>query len=451
MKSNLPGKKIEILTGSVWKNLLIFAMPLAATSILQQLFNSADTAVVGRFAGSDALAAVGGNIVAVGLAINALVGFSVGPNVVMARLIGEGKSEEARRVIQTTLFSAVALGLIFTIIGEFFAVLFHHVLGTPDAIMEQAVLYFRLYLAGLPFMAVYNFSAALIRSMGDTKRPLICLVISGIVNVGLNLIFVIFLKMGVAGVALATVLSNVLSAVLIVSILFKDQNMKITKGIFKPDKRYLKRIFLEGTPAAIQSSVFSVSNLFVQSAINSFGEAAIAGASAGVNAEFFAYGMTSAFTQGTVTFTSQNYGAGNLDRCKKVFRIAEMEGILLCAIMSISFFIFRYQFAGIYTQDSDVIAFAARRIAVVGVLEFMTVFYEVASGSLRGMGHPFVPSIITLAGTVGFRIAWIYTIFKFFNTFDSVSAIYPASWAFTAVMMFTAHYICMKKVCNKSE
>lgn len=440
--------KLDMVNGSIWNKMIAFAIPIALSSILQQLFNSADVAVVGHFAGSNALAAVGNNVVTVGLAINIVVGFSIGPNVVLSRLIGEGKEEEANKVVRTSLFIAFSLGLLFLFLGQVFATVLLHAISTPESMMGPSALYFRIYICGMPFMALYNFGAALLRSSGDTKRPLLFLVISGLLNVGLNLFFVICLNMSVAGVALATVLSNVISSFLMMRALFKDRNIHLDKKLLSPNMRYVRIIIMEGAPASIQSAVFSISNLFVQSAVNSFGEIGIAGSSAGMNAEYIIFSIITGFSQAAVTFGSQNFGARKIDRIKKTFWIAELENLIFSGLLCFLFFLIRYPFVSIFSSDSDVIEFAVKRILFVGIFEFMTGFYEVAGGCLRAIGHPLLPSILTMIGSVFFRITWIYIVFAHFKTFESLVVVYPASWLFNTIMMFIAYYIMMRKLCG---
>ena len=430
---------IDMLNGSMWKKVMAFALPLAFTSILQQLFNSADVAVVGRFAGSSALAAVGANVALVGIFVNFLVGFSVGPNVVLAKLIGQGRTEDARKIVGTTITLAIFIGAISLVIGEILTKPTLIFLSTPGEVLGDAVLYFQLYLIGMPFMAVYNFGSALLRSVGDTRRPLYCLIISGIANVALNLLFVIVFHMGVAGVSIATVISNVLSCTMVVIILAKEKDILHLdiKGL-RPDMRYAKAIAKFGFPAGIQNMVFSVSNMFIQSGINSFGSAAIAGSSAALNFEYFTYDMVAGFGQATVTFTSQNYGAGKIDRCKRVFWISMAEAILFTAVMCGIFVIWRQFFVRLYTTDPEVIDFAIKRMMCVMSIEFLTALYDVSCGALRGFGKALVPSILTIIGTVCFRIVWMYTVFAHFATFESLMIVYPVSWVFTAAMTMIA-------------
>ena len=438
---------IDMLNGPMWKKIIAFSLPLAATSILQQLFNSADVAVVGRFAGSNALAAVGANVANVGVFVNFLVGFSIGPNVVLAKLIGQGQEKESRKIVGTTISMALIMGLIILLIGQLLAGPVLVLLNTPEEVLADAVLYFRLYLIGIPFMAIYNFGSALLRSIGDTKRPLYCLIISGVLNVVLNLIFVIPLKMSVSGVAIATVISNVLSCVMVLIILLREKGILHLdmKGL-RPDWKYMGSIARTGFPAAVQDMVFSFSNMFIQSGINSFGSAAIAGSSAALNFEYFTYDMVAAFGQATVTFTSQNYGAGKISRCRRVFWITMWEGMAFTAVMCLAFVLLRNKVVLLYSTDAEVIDFAIRRMMCVMSVEFLTALYDISCGALRGLGKALSPSLMTIAGTVGFRILWLFTVFARVGTFESLMIVYPVSWVLTSAMTITTFAIVFKKL-----
>ena len=314
-------KEMDMLHGGLAGKLILFALPLAFSSILQQLFNSADVAVVGRFAGDTALAAVGSCVALVGIFVNLIVGLSVGPNAVLALLIGQNNREEINRTLHTVITFGAALGVGLMIVGWLTAKPILVLSGTPESVLDQALLYIFIYFLSIPFMLVYNFGSAVLRSYGDSRRPMYYLLISGTVNVILNLFLVIALQLGVAGVAIATVISNVLSAGMVLTHLarrnddfaFRFRRMRI-------EKTPLLRILQIGIPAGIQGAIFSVSNVFIQSGINSFGENAIAGSSLALNFEYFTYDIANAFAQAAVTFTSQNYGAGDLRRCKKIFR-----------------------------------------------------------------------------------------------------------------------------------
>ena len=396
-------KEMDMLHGGLAGKLILFALPLAFSSILQQLFNSADVAVVGRFAGDTALAAVGSCVALVGIFVNLIVGLSVGPNAVLALLIGQNNREEINRTLHTVITFGAALGVGLMIVGWLTAKPILVLSGTPESVLDQALLYIFIYFLSIPFMLVYNFGSAILRSYGDSRRPMYYLLISGTVNVILNLFLVIALQLGVAGVAIATVISNVLSAGMVLTHLarrnddfaFRFRRMHI-------EKTPLLRILQIGIPAGIQGAIFSVSNVFIQSGINSFGENAIAGSSLALNFEYFTYDIANAFAQAAVTFTSQNYGAGDLRRCKKIFRYCMLfrRGVYRdsqCGIHDLG-----RLFVSIYTTSSAVAAFAISRMRHVCSLEGLTATYEVESAALRGMGKSLEPAIFTVLGTVVF-------------------------------------------------
>lgn len=434
--------QMDMLHGSLVGKMILFSLPLALSSILQQLFNSADVAVVGRFAGSQALAAVGANVANVGIFVNLLVGCSTGPNVVIANLIGQGKKEEVCDVVHTIVAFSIVGGLGLMVLGLILSGPMLVWTGTPTDVLTTAKLYFRVYLLGIPAIMMYNFCSAILRSVGDTKRPLYCMLVSGVVNVVLNLVFVIVYHMGVLGVALATVLSNFLSAGFMIWILMhEDEMIRLELSKIKIHKQHLIRMLQVGMPAGLQSMVFSLSNIFVQSGINSFGALAIAGSSAALNFEYFTFNISSAFAQGAVTFSSQNYGAGYYDRCKKIFWIAMLEGMGFTAALSLIFTIWARPFVSLYTVDEAVILFALARMYRVMSLEALTETYEVAAASLRSMGYAMVPAILTVIGTVGFRLLWLCTVFQRFHTFETLMIVYPISWIFTACMVISAYFI----------
>lgn len=437
MKEETKSKEMDMLNGGLAGKLILFAIPLALSSILQQLFNSADVAVVGRFAGDQALAAVGSCVALVGIFVNLIVGLSVGPNAALANLIGQRRRDGINRMLHTILTFAVISGIVLMGLGLLSARVVLKASGTPDTVLGQALLYIRIYFLCVPFMLVYNFGSAILRSYGDTRRPMYYLIVSGTVNVILNLILVICFGLGVAGVAIATVISNVLSAGLVTLHLYhREDEFQFRLRNMKINGQDLKKILVIGIPAGIQGAIFSVSNVFIQSGINSFGEAAIAGSSLALNFEYFTYDIASAFAQAAVTFTSQNYGAGNLKRCKKIFWLCLLFGFGFTEILSIVFMIWDDFFVSIYTVSEAVAGYAIIRMWHVCALEGLTATYEVESAALRGMGKSLEPSIITVLGTVVFRMIWLVTIFRLVPTFDMLMNVYVASWIFTGGAIF---------------
>ncbi len=447
VSKNKSSKQVDMINGSLTNKIMLFALPLAASSILQQLFNSADVAVVGRFAGSQALAAVGSNGSVIALIINLFAGLSIGANVVVAKFIGQGRKEKANEAVHTSILVALISGFFLIAVGIILAKPILTLMDTPDDVINLATLYLRIYFVGMPFVMVYNFGSSILRSKGDTKRPLICLVVSGIINIGLNLLLVIVFKLSVAGVAIATVVSNgVSSAMIIYYLMNEDDSIRLDLKKLSVKKEYLISIVRIGAPAGIQGMVFSLSNVCIQSAINSFGSNAVAGSAAAINFEYFTYFVINAFSQAAVTFTSQNYGAMKFDRCKRVFRITLLCSMVVCAIMSISFVVGSKYFIRIYTTDSSVIDFALIRMIHVLLFEFLPATYEISGGTLRGMGHSLVPAILTVIGSCGLRILWIYTVFKKFDTFEMLMNVYPVSWLITGAAVTLSYFVVRKKL-----
>ncbi|QUO23509.1 MATE family efflux transporter [Clostridiaceae bacterium Marseille-Q4143] len=436
-----------MLHGGLAVKLILFAIPLAFSSILQQLFNSADVAVVGRFAGSAALAAVGSCVALVGIFVNLIVGLSVGPNAALANLIGQGQRERISGMVHTILTFGIALGVVLMGLGFLTARTVLEASGTPESVINEALLYIRIYFIGVPFMTIYNFGAAILRSYGDTKRPMCYLIISGTVNVVLNLIFVIGFGLGVEGVAISTSVSNMLSTAMVLTHLYRKKD----EFQFRFHKmcviwKDLKRILMIGIPAGIQGAIFSVSNVFIQSGINTFGEDAIAGSSLALNFEYFTYDIGSAFAQAAVTFTSQNFGAGNLKRCKKIFWLCLIFGVGFTEILSIIFMIWDDFFVSIYTISDAVAVYGLIRMHHVCSMEGLTATYEVESAALRGLEKSLEPSIITILGTVVFRMIWMATVFKWIPTYEMLMNVYISSWVFTGGLIFIVYVLHMRKL-----
>lgn len=441
-----------MLYGSLADKVILFALPLALSSILQQLFNSADVAVVGRFAGSQALAAVGANVANVGVFVNLLVGMSVGPNVVIARLIGQGKEEEVSRAVRTVIAMALFIGVGLMVLGWCIAGPLLEMTNTPDEVLAGAKLYFRIYIIGVPFITLFDFGTAILRSVGDTKRPMYVMLISGIVNVLLNLFFVIICHMSVSGVALATLISNILSAGLILYLLTKEESsIRWQMGSLALDLGYVKKVLQVGIPSGFQGMIFSLSNIFIQSGINSFGASTVAASSVALNFEYFAYAVSSAFAQGAVTFVSQNFGAKQMERCRKIYWLALAEGMGCTALLSLVFTVKAHWFAGIYTTEQEVVEIAVIRMLHVMSLEALTVTYEVTAGTLRSIGYQLIPAVFTVLGTVGLRILWMYTVFRRVPTFEMLMNVYPVSWVFTGATLMSAYFILWRRMMNRQN
>ncbi len=444
--SKIKKKQMDMIHGPMFYKILFFALPLAASSILQQLFNSADVAVVGRFAGSAALAAVGGNSPVINLLINMFVGLSIGANVIIANFIGQGREDKVKEAVHTVMSVALISGVSLLLIGIIIAKPILLMINTPSEVINLAVLYLRIYFLGMPFVMVYNFGAAILRSTGETRKPLYCLIISGIINILLNLLLVIVFHLSVAGVAIATVIADGVSAFLVVYFLsHSDDAIRLNIRELSLNKEIVVKVIKIGAPAGLQGVVFSLSNLFIQSAINGFGTHAMAGSSAGLNYEYFTYYMINAFNQTAVTFTSQNYGAKDLERCKRAFRISLVTGMALTLVMSFIFVGATDFFAGIYTNDPVAIKYAIIRMKHVTLLECLTGVYEISGGALRGMGHSLLPALLTVIGSCGFRVVWLYTVFKVVPTFTMLMNVYPVTWVITGTMVMTSYLIIRKR------
>lgn len=440
-------KSMDMTHGTLWNKILMFALPLAASSILQQLFNSVDTAVVGRFASSQALAAVGSNSSLISLLINLFIGISLGSNVVIAHYIGQRAEQNIEAAIHTAIVVAIASGFFVMILGQFIARPVLLLMGTPEDVIDLAVLYLRIYLLGMPFIMLYDFGSSILRSTGDSKRPLYSLIVAGVINTILNLVLVIGFQLSVAGVAIATVISNMVSSGIVMYVLMHESEpirVNLHKLTIAP--RELKKILAIGIPAGLQGMMFSIANVCIQSTINSFGSDAIAGSAAALNFEFFAYFLVNAFAQATVTFTSQNYGAGEYVRCKKIFRIAMVFSLVSCGLLSGVFVLGRGFFLRLYSTDPGVLVYANQRILIATTLELLTSIYEISAGAMRGLGHSLTPAIITFLGSCVLRLIWIATACRMVHTFWMLMIIYPISWVVTGIAMMIAYYFVKKKI-----
>ena len=442
----------DLLNGSLWDKIFMFALPLAASNILQQLFNSADMAVVGRFSGKAALAAVGSNGSIINLLVNLFIGLSIGANVIIARQIGKGEKEKASKSAHTAISISVICGVIIMIAGLLIARPILELMGSPEDVIDLATLYLRIYFLGMPFIMLYNFGSALLRSIGDTKRPFVCLSISGVVNVILNLLFVIGFKMGVAGVGFATVISNMLSAGMVLYFLTHDESaVKIDRKKLCVDFSAIKEMAVVGIPAGIQNVVFSISNLSVQSSLNSLGSNVMAGSVAALNFERIVHFIFNAFTQACLTFTSQNFGAGKINRCKKIIKLSLLQGFLVSTFAISIFIIFREPLLRLYTKEEIVIPYGLTRMMILLPLMTVNMVSEVISGALRGMKHPLAPAIISVFGICVLRLVYVFTVFPKNPTFGNLLLVYPLSWTITTIGVIIAFLIYTRKTFKKGE
>lgn len=450
MQNKRVKKEIDLIHGSLWDKILIFALPLAASSILQQLFNSADVAVVGQFAGSRALAAVGSNGAVINLLVNIFVGLSVGANVIIARYIGEGNKNKVQDAVHTAVLVALVSGVILTALGLLVTRPILMLMSTPDDIIDLAVVYLRIYFLGMPFVMLYNFGAAILRGIGDTKRPFICLLVSGIVNVLLNLFFVIVCRLSVAGVGIATVISNIISSGMVLYFLTHEEGaIRVSLKKLRINIKILKEISKIGLPAGLQGVVFSFSNICVQSALNSLGSDAVAGSAAALNFEYFVYFLLNAFTQACITFMSQNYGAGEYGRCRRITRICVVLGFAFSTALSLIFYLLGDNALRFYTTEPAVMEIGLVRMKYCLLMQFVGVFMDVFSGSLRGLGRSLMPALISLASSCGIRLLWIYTVFPKVPAFETLVSVYPISWMFGSAGTIIAYIAVSRKLLGK--
>lgn len=422
-------------------------MPLALTSILQQLFNAADIAVIGRFAGKHAMAAVGSNSPIIGLLVNLFVGVSIGANVIISNYTGQNNQRKVSEATHTAVILAACCGLLITIVGQLIAQPMVNLLGTPEEIAPMAVEYLRIYFLGMPFIMLYNFESAIFRSQGDTGTPLLCLTVSGIINVILNLVFVIGLRIDVAGVALATVIANIVSSSLLFLLLCKSKGaIRIQKQNLRINRAILENILRIGLPSGLQGAVFSISNLIIQSAINSLGADVVAGSAAAFNLEIIGYYILNSFGQAAVTFVGQNYGAGQLRRCREITKQVLLLDELFTVVVAVLLILFGRQLLMIFNEDPVVIHYGYIRVYTLLSAEVINVVIEVLSGAMRGYGSSMVPAMVTFIGICGVRIIWVYSVFNYSHTWNTLMAVYPVSWLVSMLVMIFAYYREVRKI-----
>lgn len=441
---------MNLCEGSILKKLLLFSIPLMASSMLQLLFNAADVVVVGQFAGKNSLAAVGSNGSIINLLTNVFMGLSIGANVLVARYFAARKEEKLRRTVHTAITISIVCGIVMAIIGIVMARQLLTWMQSPKGVIDLATIYLRIYFLGMPAVMLYNFGAAILRGVGDTKRPLYYLGFSGVVNVVLNLIFVIIIKMDVAGVALATVISQYISAALVLRCLAKEESaIRVEKQYLGIDKNILIRTLKIGLPAGVQGSLFSFSNVIIQSSINSFGATVVAGNSAASNIEGFVYMAMNAFSQAIVAFVSQNIGA------KKYERINRIVGTTLISVSTVGLvfgnlvYLLAKPLLRLYSGNEAVIDAGVKRLAVICTTYALCGMMDCMVGALRGLGYSVMPMIVSLLGACAFRMVWIFVFFQMeqFHIIDTVYLAYPISW----IVTFSVHVICYLVVRRKIE
>lgn len=445
-KSKNKKYEMDMCSGSLLKKIVIFYVPLMLSGVLQLLFNAADIVVVGRFAGNEALAAVGSTSALINLLVNIFIGLSVGANVLVARYYGAGQKNELSEMVHTAIMTSILGGLFLVVFGGVLAQPILTLMGTPGDVIRHSVLYMRIFFVGMPAMMVYNFGAAILRAVGDTRRPLYYLLMAGVVNVVLNLIFVIVFSMGVAGVAAATVISQTISAFLILRCLScteSDYRLNLRKLRIIPGK--LGKMVQIGVPAGLQGALFSISNVLIQSSVNSFGSIAMAGNTAASNIEGFVYTSMNAFYQTNISFTGQNYGARNYRRIGKILLICQVLVIGVGWMMGNAAYLFGGTLLRLYSTDAEVIQYGIRRLGIIATTYFLCGMMEVMVGSLRGIGYSIMPMLVSLTGACLFRIVWIYTIFQKNHSLHTLYLSYPISW----ILTFTAHLVCFGVVYRK--
>ncbi|MEX5284461.1 MATE family efflux transporter [Selenomonas sputigena] len=442
-------REINMLEGSLWDKIVLFALPIALTGILEQLFNAADVAVLGRFVGTEAMAAVGNNVPIVGLIVSLFLGLSLGANVIIAQRIGGQKLREASRAVHTALLLSLLAGIGVTVVGEIFAAPLLSLLDVPGNVMPMSELYLRIFLLGMPFMSVYNFASAILRSHGDTQTPLLVLIVASGLNILLDLVFVLHFGMDVDGVAWGTVLSYFVSAVMLFRALRAEEGiLHIDMRLLRLRQEHMKRIFAIGMPAAVQGMVFCIANLCIQAALNSLGAEVMAASAAAFTIEINIYCVIAAFQQACTTFVSQNYGAGNLPRCRSVTRWSLLLNILAMLVLGAFILVFMRPLLRFFNDDPVVVEIGITRIVYVVVPEIFAVFIDIFSGSMRGYGYSLMPAVITLVCICGVRLSWVWLVFPRCPSFEVLMVIYPISWMVTSICLYVLYrfYLCHLKV-----
>lgn len=427
--------EIDMCNGTLMDKLISFSLPLMLSGILQLLFNAVDIIVVGRFTGSQALAAVGSTTALINIFTNLFIGISLGANVLAARFYASGKEQEMSETVHTSITLALISGLVMALAGVLLTRFALNLMGTPNDVIDQSVLYMRIYFLGMPFFMLYNYGAAILRAVGDTKRPLFFLVISGMTNAVLNLVLVIVFHMGVAGVAIGTIVSQLISSILVLRCLYtSNTSYRLYFSKLGIKTQYLKQIFQVGIPAGIQSTVINLSNALLQSSVNSFGSVAMAGYTAANNIFGFLYMSVNAVTQSCMSFTSQNYGVKKLKRMDRVLLDCMILSVGVTLTLGCGAYFFGPELLKIYTSDADVIRCGVEVLAFTTVPYFCCGIMDLLPGALRGMGYSGVPMILSIIGTVGTRIVWIFGLFPAHRSLSFLFISYPVSWILTILM-----------------
>lgn len=444
--------EMDMCNGPLLGKIILFYIPLMLSSVLQLLFNAADVVVVGRFAGNEALAAVGSTGSLINLLTNVFIGLSVGANVLIARFYGARQDSEVSDTIHTSILLSLISGVLLAILGFFLARPLLEWMGTPDDVIGLAIVYVRIYFLGMPAMLLYNFGSAILRAVGDTRRPLYFLTFAGIINVLLNLLFVTSFHMSVAGVALATVISQAVSAFLIIRCLcLTSGSFHLDLGKLRLHKDKVLKILRIGLPAGMQGAIFSISNVLIQSSVNSFGSVAMAGNTAGANLEGFVYVAMNSLYQTSLSFTSQNFGAGNYKRIHKVLLTCLGLVTVIGMVFGNTIYLFGKQLLGLYSSDASVIQYGLQRMSIICVFYFICGIMDVLVGCIRGLGYSIMPTFVSLLGACVFRIVWIFTIFQYSRTLFTLYISYPISWLLTGSIHLLCYFLVTRKFAKLSR
>lgn len=438
--------EIDMCNGPLFRNMFAFTVPLILTCILQLLFNAADTIVVGKFSGERALAAVGSTTSLVNLLLNLVIGLSMGAGVVVARNYGAGKKVSTRNSIRTSIAVAVISGAVMLFAGLFLSKPLLRLMGTPEDIINLSALYMKIYFVGMPTILLYNFGSSILRAAGDTKRPLFILMGAGIVNVVLNLILVIIFHLGVVGVAVATIVSETISAYFVIRILVKAEGvLHLDLRKIKIHRKSLIDIIKIGLPAGAQGVLFNISNVLIQSSVNSFGYMTIAGNTAAVTIEGFIYTSTNALCQTSMNFTSQNLGARKYRRIDFILLYSILSTVVVGAVLGVVVYIFGYEILKVCVSNEEAISYGLIRLGIVGISYSLCGIMDVTVSSLRGLGFSLLPTIVCLFGACVFRIVWIFTVFKAHHSLHILYMSYPLSWTLSSIILISGYMVIRKK------
>ena len=444
--------EIDMCNGTIMDKLISFSLPLMLSGILQLMFNAVDIIVVGRFSGSQALAAVGSTSALINVFTNLFIGISLGANVLTARFYAAGREKEVSETVHTAITLALVSGIVMALVGLVFSRGALALMGTPDDVIGLSALYMRIYFLGMPFFMLYNYGAAILRAVGDTKRPLLFLMIAGVINACLNMVLVIVFKLGVAGVAIATVISQMISCVLVLRCLCRSESSyRLRFSELGMKGYYLKQIFSVGVPAGIQSTVINFSNVLLQSSVNSFGSTAMAGYTAANNLLGFLYVSVNSITQACMSFTSQNYGVGKLKRMDRVLADCMILSVVVAVVLGCICYGFGPEILQIYTEDAEVIECGMEILAYTTITYFLCGWMDLFPGALRGMGYSAVPMVLSVIGTVGTRVVWIFGIFPYHRSLAILFISYPASWIITIILQVVCFYFVRRRVHRRSQ